>query len=307
MTTGLSFDGKVVVVTGAAAGMGRSHALLLANRGAAVVVNDVAGAESVVAEIETRGGRAVAATYDISDPDEALALVEQGLGAYGRIDAIVNNAGISHHVPLADLTPDIFDRTMKVNAYGAFFVTHHAWPHLVASGAGRVVMVASRGAMVGAPNLTHYAASKGAMLGMTRQLAAEGAAAGVRVNAVNPAAFTEMSKATDGVAGEVRLRVRARIARQLGVDEADERLLAERSTAVISAVVAFLCHSDCMATGEFFETEAGRVNRISYASAAGYADASLTIEAVRDNFHAILELAELEAMPAINASGTERR
>jgi NAD(P)-dependent dehydrogenase (short-subunit alcohol dehydrogenase family) len=288
----LRFDGRVVVVTGAGRGLGRSHARLLASRGAAVVVNDLRGADGVVAEIERAGGTAVADDHDISRDADAAALTRRALDAFGRLDAVVNNAAISAGLPFADVTAEVFDRVLKVNAYGPFHVTRHAWPHLIASGAGRVVMTVSRAPVIGAPHLFPYAASKGAVLGMTRQLASEGVEHGIAVNAVSPSAFTEMSRQ-----GKVAGLKRARMAEGLGIDPADDDGLVERSTGVVSAVVAWLCHPDCPANGEVFKAEAGDVNLITFVQTLGVRDPKLTPEAVRDRHGEITDVTDPAVLP----------
>ncbi len=293
MNTPFGFAGRVVIVTGAGRGLGRSHARLLASRGASVVVNDLHGASDVVAEIVDHGGIAVADEHDVSKEDQAAALVDTAITSFGGLDSVINNAAISIDVPFPDLSSELFDRTIRVNVYGPFFVTRHAWPYLKKSGSGRVVMTASRAPVTGSPRLHSYAASKGALLGMTRQLASEGAEHGIAVNAISPSAFTELSR--QGVASAFK---RSLFARELGVDPSDDDMLLERSAAVVSAVVAWLCHPDCQVNGEFFKAEAGEVSRMSFVLAQGLRDPQLTIEIVRDNVDKILDLTDSAFPPA---------
>jgi len=283
----LGFAGRVVIVTGAGRGLGRSHARLLASRGASIVVNDLHGAPDVAAEIVGRGGIAVADEHDVSQEDQAAALVQTAVMSFGGLDAIINNAAVSIDVPFAELSPEIFDRTMRVNVYGPFFVTKQAWPYLKKSGSGRVVMTISRAPVTGSPKLYSYAASKGALLGMTRQLASEAAEHGIAVNAISPSAFTELSR--QGFASAFK---RSLFAKSLSVDPADDDMLLERSAAVVSAVVAWLCHPDCQVNGELIQAEAGGVSRLSFVLAQGIRDPQLTIETVRDNIDKILDLTD---------------
>jgi NAD(P)-dependent dehydrogenase (short-subunit alcohol dehydrogenase family) len=283
----LEFAGRVVIVTGAGRGLGRSHARLLASRGAAVVVNDLQGAPDVAAEISGQGGIAVADEHDVSDEDQAAALVETAVSSFGGLDGVINNAAVSIDVPFTELSPEIFDRTMRVNVYGPFLVTKQAWPYLKKSGSGRVVMTISRAPVTGSPKLCSYAASKGALLGMTRQLASEASEHGIAVNAISPSAFTELSR--QGFASAFK---RSLFAKGLGVDPSDDDMLLERSAAVVSAVVAWLCHSDCQLNGELIQAEAGGVSRLSFALSRGIRDPQLTIETVRDNIDKILDLTD---------------
>ena len=287
MSAPLSFAGRAVIVTGAGRGLGRSHARLLASRGASVVVNDLRGAPDVVAEITGQGGIAVADEHDVSQEDQAAALVETAVTSFGGLDAVINNAAISIDVPFTELSAETFERTMRVNVHGPFLVTRQAWPYLKKSGSGRVVMTISRAPVTGSPKLHSYAASKGALLGMTRQLAAEAAEHGIAVNAISPSAFTELSR--QGFASAFK---RSLFAKGLDVDPADDDLLLERSAAVVSAVVAWLCHADCGVNGELIQAEAGGVSRLSFALAQGIRDPQLTIETVRDNVDKILDLTD---------------
>jgi hypothetical protein len=302
MTPVVSFDRRVVVVTGAGSGMGQSHARLLAARGAHVVVNDIRNAAAVVAEIEGDGGVAAADGHDISTESGAVGLVETAVKEFGRLDAVINNAGIAVNRAFAETTWELFDRTLRVNTYGPFFVTKHAWPYLAETGSGRVVMVSSKTALMGgARDLVHYGASKGAMLAMTRQLAFEGAARGITVNAVLPTALTGMTgDGGEGIAAAVRKHALApHMAERLGVDLSDGARLAERSTSVVSALVAWLCHPACASNGEFFNVMAGEASRVTFAMGSGFRDPDLMIETVRDHFDAIVGMGGSSLLPAI--------
>jgi hypothetical protein len=167
-------------------------------------------------------------------------------------------------------------------------------------------MVSSKTALMGgARDLVHYGASKGAMLAMTRQLAFEGAAHGIAVNAVLPSALTGMTgddagDDTGDIAAAVRKHALApHMAKRLGVDLSDGARLAERSTSVVSALVAWLCHPSCASNGEFFNVMAGEASRLTFAMGQGFGDPDLTIETVRDHFDAITSLGETSLLPAI--------
>ena len=298
------FDGRTIIVTGAGGGMGRAHAVLLASRGANVVVNDVANAHDVASSITASGGRAVASTSDISTLAGSQRVVNDAVAAFGGIHGLVNNAGISIHRPFARLTSDLLERTMAVNAFGALHMTWCAWPHLVESGSGRIVMIASTAAITGSPNLAHYAMSKGALLGLTRQLSAEGAGHGVTVNAVVPYAVTPMSSGMDDVAGAARGAVLSSIAGALGIEPSDHVALEQRTTDLVAPVVAWLCHPSCQISGEILKTKGGEVSRIAYVESAGIVDRELTIETLHERQAEILDLAAARLCAARRSSGS---
>jgi NAD(P)-dependent dehydrogenase (short-subunit alcohol dehydrogenase family) len=290
MQDSVDFGGRVVIVTGAGGGLGRAHARLLAARGARVVVNDVRNAAGVVAELAAAGGTAVADAHDIGTDEGARALIQTAAGAFGGVDALVNNAGIFPVCPFAEMTWEMFDRVQRVHAYGPFFATRYAWPYLIKSGHGRVVMTGAKAAIWGeTPDLTHYGTAKGAIFGMTRQLAREGAPHGIAVNAILPSALTGP--------GHPRAR---ELAERMGVDPGDRDATAERSTELAAAVVAWLCHPGCTANGEFIRARTGEVRRLSFTLSVGINDpAGLTVERVRDNFAAIMDWAGATILPAI--------
>ena len=200
----LRFDDRVAIVTGAARGIGRSYALLLAARGARVVVADHGGGPSgtgsspepaaeVVREITDAGGQAVACCASVSEESSAAQIVDAAIESFGRLDIVVNNAGIHDPGLFADLTIDQFHRMIEVHYLGTLFVIRSAWPHLVRAGYGRVVNTVSEAMLGGVAELTSYGAAKGAVFGLTRNLATEGQAHGIRVNAIAPRAYTRLS------------------------------------------------------------------------------------------------------------------
>jgi NAD(P)-dependent dehydrogenase (short-subunit alcohol dehydrogenase family) len=198
----IRFDGQVVVVSGAGRGIGRAHALLLGERGAHVVVNDADGdvANSVVAEIEAPGGAATAAIGDVVE--DAAAIIDAALSVAGRIDALVNNAGIAWDKPFGSDAVRETERLLRVHVLGTVALTQCAWVPLVEVG-GRVVNTTS-GAVMGLVHSTAYAAAKGAILGWTRSLALEAAPLGVKVNAVMPMARTRMFELAGGEVGSAQ-------------------------------------------------------------------------------------------------------
>ena len=270
------FDERVAIVTGAGTGMGREHAILLAARGASVVVNDVAtdAADETARIIESGGGTAVASYDDISAELGAEALVAKSIDTYGRIDILINNAGIFRESPFAEMTYEHFDKTMKVNTYGAFSVTRAAWPHFIEQGYGRVLFVASSAGLLSLADASNYAASKGALVGLGRSLAAEGAEHGINVNIMLPTAATGMG------------------AKPLSSEDAEQmrqRVIPFIPASLISPVVAWLVHEESTLQGEIIESGAGRAAASFIGSAPGYWSESLSVEDLFDNADAVLD------------------
>lgn len=289
----LRFDDRVVIVTGAGRGIGRAHARLLAARGAAVVVGDLGArtdgsglegdspADAVVAEIEAAGGRAVACAADVSTEDGAQALVEAALANFGRLDGVVNNAGIIRTAAFTDVPDEEYQRHLDVHYFGSLRLCRAAWPHLQKSGSGRIVNTISQ-AMLGNPMMTHYGSSKGAVFGLTRNLAIEGLGDGIMVNAVAPGAGTRMAEAgADGLSDEIL-----------------EYLRTALTPEHVAPVVAYLLHPSCTVTGEVFNVAGGGVNRLALLNTTGITDPDLTIEVVADRFEDIMAITP-QAIPQV--------
>ncbi|MET9364446.1 SDR family NAD(P)-dependent oxidoreductase [Streptomyces sp. NPDC006632] len=275
------FDGRVAVVTGAGRGLGREYALLLASRGARVVVNDMgtgtdgrgaspSPAHEVAEEIRRRGGEAVADVQDISTAAGAQALTRTATDRWGRLDVLVNNAGISILRPLGELQDEECARVLNTHVGGTLSMLRAVWPHMVASRYGRIVNTCSD-ALFGDTGLSVYAAGKGAVLGLTTSLAAEGAAHGIKVNAVVPIAATRMSlEALDDDAVTAALLTDLFPARR------------------VAAVVAFLAHDSVPCTGELLHAAGRRVARIFLGATEGVLwDEEPTPESIREHLSAI--------------------
>ncbi|MGB3537271.1 MAG: SDR family NAD(P)-dependent oxidoreductase [Mesorhizobium sp.] len=192
MTT---FKGRVAIVTGAGAGLGRSHALGLARKGARVVVSDVAeaAAQAVAAEIAALGGEALAVAADVSDLGQVEAMVEQATARWGGIDILVNNAGILRDKSFGKLDPRDFELVMKVHVTGSFDCAKAVWGIMRERGYGRILFTSSASGLYGNFGQANYGAAKAAMIGLMNVLHIEGAKYGIRVNALAPTAATQMT------------------------------------------------------------------------------------------------------------------
>ncbi|MCX4815189.1 SDR family NAD(P)-dependent oxidoreductase [Streptomyces sp. NBC_01239] len=277
----LRFEGRVAVVTGAGRGIGRAHARLLAERGAKVVVNDLGGsmegdgvdvgpAQQAVDSIVAAGGEAVADHNDVSTEAGGKAIVDTALNAFGRIDIVVNNAGIIRYAGLPEVDLDNLERHLAVHLLGSFNTTRAAWPHFVEQGYGRVVLTTSAG-LFGLDNNLSYAAAKGGVIGLARSAKLSGEPHGIKVNVIAPAALTRMAGIEDEAAAE-------EAARQAGMQ-----------SEAVSPIVAYLAHEDCPVSGEIYAAGAGAFARFFIGSTPGYVQqgAPATVEDVVRNWDAI--------------------
>src|SRR3954451_8187609 len=270
-----SFEGRVAVVTGAGRGIGRADARLLADRGARVVANDLGGsmegagadaepASAVAAEIVAGGGVAIADNSDVATPAGAQALVDAAVEQFGRLDIVINNAGIVRWAGFPEADANNLASHLAVHVTGSFNTTRAAWPHMVDQGYGRIVMTTSAG-MFGLPNNLAYATAKGGVIGLMRSLSTAGAPHGIKVNAIAPAAFTRMA------------------------GRAPEADTAQMSPDLVAPMAAFLAHEACPVSGEIYAAGAGRFARIFIASTVGFVhpDREPTVEDVAANWASI--------------------
>ncbi|WP_026413765.1 SDR family oxidoreductase [Actinomadura oligospora] len=274
--TELRYDGRVAIVTGAGHGLGRQHALELAARGAKVVVNDLGGdrsgvgasagpAQEVVDEITKNGGEAVASPDNVATPEGAEAIVGTALDTFGKIDIVVNNAGILRDKSFKNMTVEEWDAVIAVHLRGSFLVTKAAWPHLRENGHGRIVNTSSPAGLFGNFGQANYSTAKMGLVGFTKTLAHEGAKYDIKANAIAPVAWTRMTEDL----------LPADFADQLGVDR-------------VTPLVAYLAHESNPDSGEVYTVGGGRIAKILVAEGAGWGTSeAMTVESVRDNWAAI--------------------
>lgn len=272
----LGYDGRVAIITGAGGGLGRQHALLMASRGALVVVNDLGGAvdgtganasaaQKVVDEIVALGGEAVADGNSVATPEGGAAIVQTAIDAFGRVDIVVNNAGILRDKAFHNMAPELLDPVLDVHLKGAFNVTRPAFVKMREQGFGRIVSTSSAAGVFGNFGQTNYGAAKMGLVGFTRVLAVEGARFDIKANAIAPLAMTRM---TEDILGGLK-------------DKLDP--------ALVSPLVAFLCHDDCPVSGQLFSVGGGRVAQVFLGETKGYYSPALTPEDVQANWSTITD------------------
>lgn len=254
MSDAVRFEDKVVIVTGAGGGLGRAHALLFASHGARVVVNDLGGsahgeganasaADKVVAEIVAAGGTAVANHDSVTDGDK---IVQNALDAFGRVDVLVNNAGILRDKSFAKMEDADWDLVYRVHVEGSYKVTHAAWPHLREQNYGRVIFTSSTSGIYGNFGQSNYGMAKMGLYGLTRTLALEGRKNNIMVNAIAPTGGTRM---TEGL-------IPANIFEMLKPE-------------LISPLVVYLGSEQCKDSGGLFEVGGGWIGKVRWERSLG--------------------------------------
>jgi NAD(P)-dependent dehydrogenase (short-subunit alcohol dehydrogenase family) len=278
------FDGQVAIVTGGARGLGKSYVDMLADRGAFVVVNDFGGeldgsgfsstpADETVQQIRDRGGKAVAAPFDVSTPDGGQAIVDRAMEEYGRIDLVVHNAGAGTTV----------QRQLDIHLMGVFHVLQPLWPRFVEQKFGRVVLTTSSSALFsrpmpfpnGVPMDLGYAAAKGGVIGLTHELAHMGEPHNIQVNAISPYGSSRMNARFQGPSGQ--------FGPELG------EFYANADPRQVAAVVCWLLHSECSVSHGIFQAGGGKVTRVFIGQTAGWdvKPSETSIENVAENWSTI--------------------
>ena len=268
----IEFGGQVAIVTGAGGGMGRAYALELARRGASVVANDYGGgvrgeqdgsagpAASVAAEIVAAGGRAVASSLAVGSAENARAIVETALAAFGRVDVLVNNAGTAIPGPFTDHSDEAIERHYATNLIGAHHLMRAAWPHMAAQKYGRILNVSSNGAL-GVGGNAPYGAAKAGMLGLTLDAAIEGRPLGILVNAVMPTAYSRLIDQIPDAATVAWFR-----------DNLDP--------GQVAAAMAWFLSRDCSESGRILVTGGGRLSSMVFSETGELFDRAISAEIV---------------------------
>jgi NAD(P)-dependent dehydrogenase (short-subunit alcohol dehydrogenase family) len=262
----IDFNGQSAIVTGAGRGLGRLYALELARRGARVVVNDIGGsvtgsgsdasvADDVVREIIAAGGTAVASHDSVDSPEGGEAIVGTAIDAFGRLDAVISNAGIFEMVPFEELSVDRWRRMLRIHLDGGFYLSQPAFCAMKAQGYGRFVMVSSQIGAFGGQLTAHYGSAKGGIIGLTNALANEGAAHGIHANAILPIGQTRM------MTGSLEDRE---------PDPIVDALFAETTPERVVPMVVYLASRDCTRTQHLYSAAGGRFARVFVGLAEGW-------------------------------------
>ena len=268
----IDFTGQVAVVTGGGRGLGRLYALELARRGAAVVVNDLGGsmrgdgadavvADEVVAEIRACGGSAVASYDSVATPEGGAAIVQTAVGAFGRVDVVISNAGVFNTVPFEEMALRDWRRMIDVHVHGSFHVAQPAYRVMKEQGYGRFVFIAT-GGLFGQPHSAHYAAAKCGIFGLSNVIAIEGAAHGIASNCVLPFGHSRMVTETMGDATEM--------VADHAAGRAEESFLTAIRPELVVPIAVYLVSCWCTSTHEAYSACAGRYARVFVGLAEGW-------------------------------------
>jgi NAD(P)-dependent dehydrogenase (short-subunit alcohol dehydrogenase family) len=289
----MRFDEQVAVITGAGGGLGMQYALLLASRGARVLVNDIGGsvtgagsdadaATAAADEILQLGGEAIADSNSVTSPEGGQAIIDAAVQAWGRVDIVINNAGIVRDAPFEEMTADRLDPLVDVHLKGAFHVSRPAWKRMREQGYGRILNTCSAAGLLGAERMSNYGSAKTGLVGLTRVLAAEGAEHNIKVNAIAPIAYTRMLAHSVESAGQPDDPSALAI-----LDDLVAQYLQKLDPALVAPVAAFLTHRDCPVSGEIYTVGAGHVARFFIGRTKGFYSPELSVEQVRDHLDEI--------------------
>ena len=291
------FDGRVAIVTGAGGGLGRSHAMLLASRGCKVVVNDLGGAadgtgkgttmaEKVVEEIKAAGGEAAPDFNSVAEMAGAKAMVETAVKNFGKVDIVINNAGILRDKSFVKMEEPDWDLVIAVHLRGSFCVTKAAWPVMRENNYGRVVMTTSSAGLFGNFGQVNYSAAKMGIVGIMNSLKHEGAKYNIKVNTIAPFGGTRLTATV-----------------------MPPNMLEAMKPEFVSPMMAWLASEECEETGSIFVAGAGYFGRVAMREGPGKAldnTKGITVEMIRDNFDAIKDMTDSKEFASVNEEGMER-
>jgi NAD(P)-dependent dehydrogenase (short-subunit alcohol dehydrogenase family) len=278
----MSFDGKVAIITGAGGGLGKEHALLLADLGVKIVVNDLGGsvdgsgksdaADLVVEEIRAAGGEAVANKDSVSDREGAKRIVETAVKEYGTVDILINNAGILRDKSFKKMTLDEWDLVINVHLNGSAYVTWHAWPIMYEKNYGRIMFTSSVSGILGSFGQSNYGAAKMGMVGLMNNLSREGASHNIHVNCLSPGAATRMTASVPGS--------------EIDADEPDEK----SHPKLVSPAVLYMVSEDAP-NGRIIQAAGGRfASDMMFSNKGVELDLDVTWEDVAENADMILDV-----------------
>jgi NAD(P)-dependent dehydrogenase (short-subunit alcohol dehydrogenase family) len=290
------FDGKVAIVTGAGGGLGRSHALTLASKGAKVVVNDLGGtmdgsgagsamADKVVDEIKASGGEAVANYDGVDTVEGGKNIVKTAIDSFGKVDILINNAGILRDKTFAKMDEQNWDMVVGVHMKGAYCVTYAAWPYMRENAYGRIVLTASGAGLFGNFGQANYGAAKSSMIGFMNVLKLEGAKYNIKTNTIAPIATSRMTES-------------------LMPPEIHDKLKPE----FVTPLVAYLCSEDCEETGGIYSVGGGHFARIALMECPGYTqsvDKDITAEDIKNNFTNINSLENMKFYASLSEENVD--
>jgi NAD(P)-dependent dehydrogenase (short-subunit alcohol dehydrogenase family) len=289
MADQLRFDDQVAIITGGGRGMGRQHGLAMAERGAKIVVFDRGGdldgtgsstqpADDVVAEIKALGSDAVAFYGSVTDEADAAAAVQLALDTFGRLDILINNAGISDPELFENQTVQQFRTMCDVQYFGTVLVTKAVWPHFMANGGGRIVNTCSEGPLGIHEKMTSYGGAKGGVIGFTITLAAEGPKYGIAVNGYSPRVATRLSSP------EVLSKVYDKPA------EAFAKNLETLPPELASPACVYLANDACPLNGVILVAGGGQVFRLAYMENEPWSSADQSLENIAANIETIIDM-----------------
>jgi len=288
----IRFDDKVAVVTGAGGGLGRTHALLLASRGAKIVVNDLGGAadgtgagttmaEKVVEEIKAAGGEAVPNYDSVATMEGGANIIKTAMDSYGRVDIVINNAGILRDVTFLKMEEDSWDIIYAVHVKGAFCVTKAAWPIMREQQFGRIFMTSSAAGIYGNFGQTNYSSAKMALIGLAQSLALEGKKYNIHANTIAPIADSRLTATV--LPEDIRKKLKPEF---------------------VSPLVAYLCSASCEETGGLFEVGAGAYFHLKWFRSPGLrlGAEEVSVEKIAENFGEVTDMSKATVMGSIQES-----